>query len=62
MLSTATTTVQVVVSVAADDAPAVLAAIGGRPLVVVLHDSVDAGAAGPSAGRAPASPAAGPTG
>jgi hypothetical protein len=43
VLSTATTTVQVVVSVAADDASDVLSAIGGRPLVVVVHDSVDGG-------------------
>src|SRR3954471_14204435 len=34
VLSTPTTTVQVVVSVAADEASGVLAAIGGRPLVV----------------------------
>ncbi|MGY1604160.1 SAF domain-containing protein [Geodermatophilus sp. SYSU D00815] len=42
VLSTPTTTVQVVVSVDADEASDVLAAIGGRPLVVVVHDSVDA--------------------
>jgi hypothetical protein len=42
VLATPTTTVQVVVSVDADDAADVLAAIGGRPLVVVVHDSVDA--------------------
>jgi hypothetical protein len=42
VLSTPTTTVQVVVSVPAARAPEVLAAIGGRPLVVVLRDSVDA--------------------
>ena len=42
VLSTATTTVQVVVSVPADQAPVVLGAIGGRPLVVVVHGSVDA--------------------
>jgi hypothetical protein len=41
VLSTPTTTVQVVVSVPADEARDVLAAIGGRPLVVVVHDSVD---------------------
>lgn len=41
VLSTPTTTVQVVVSVAADEASGVLAAIGGRPLVVVVHDSID---------------------
>ncbi|MGY1632364.1 SAF domain-containing protein [Geodermatophilus sp. SYSU D01186] len=42
VLSTATTTVQVVVSVPAGRAPAVLGAIAGRPLVVVVHESVDA--------------------
>ncbi len=41
VLSTPTTTVQVVVSVAADEAAGVLAAIGGRPLVVVVRDSVE---------------------
>lgn len=54
VLSTPTTAIQIVVAVAAVDAPEVLAAISGHPLVVVVHDSVDAGA-----GRAPA---AGPTG
>jgi hypothetical protein len=52
VLSTPTTTVQVVVSVPAARAPQVLAAIGGRPLVVVVRDSVDA----------TAQPTAGPTG
>jgi hypothetical protein len=56
VLSTPTTAIQVVVSVAADDAPDVLAAIAGRPLVVVVHDSEEAGS-----GIAQA-PAAGPTG
>ena len=42
VLSTPTTTVQVVVAVDADEADDVLAAIGGRPLVVVVHPSVDA--------------------
>src|SRR3954452_23341902 len=42
VLSTPTTTVQVVVSVPAEEASDVLAAVGGRPLVVVVHDSVDA--------------------
>ena len=55
VLSTPTTAIQVVVAVSAEDAPDVLASIGGRPLVVVVHNSVDAGAdsagAGPS-GRA----------
>jgi hypothetical protein len=51
VLSTPTTTVQVVVSVPSGRAPQVLAAVGGRSLVVVVRDSVDAGR-----------PAAGPTG
>jgi hypothetical protein len=59
VLSTPTAAIQVVVSVAADDAPDVLAAIAGRPLVVVVHDSAAAGSDGPEAGTAPA---AGPTG
>ncbi len=41
VLSTPTTAVQVVVAVSADDAADVLAAIAGRPLVVVVHESVD---------------------
>jgi hypothetical protein len=41
VLSTPTTAVQVVVAVSADDAADVLAAIAGRPLVVVVHASVD---------------------
>jgi hypothetical protein len=41
VLSTPTTTVQVVVAVDAGEADDVLAAIGGRPLVVVVHPSVD---------------------
>jgi hypothetical protein len=48
VLSTPTTTVQVVVSVPADEAPGVLAAIGGRPLVVVVHGSVDGADGGPT--------------
>ena len=55
VLSTATTTVQVVVSVPVDQAPVVLEAIGGRPLVVVVHGSVDV-----AAGVAP-TPSARPT-
>src|SRR3954471_22770390 len=43
VLSTATTTVQVVVAVPAGDAAGVLAAVGGRGLVVVVRDSVDSG-------------------
>jgi hypothetical protein len=42
VLSTPTTVVQVVIAVAADDAADLLAAIAGRPLVVVAHGSVDA--------------------
>jgi hypothetical protein len=60
VLSTATTTVQVVVSVPADRAPAVLGAIGGRPLVVVVHGSVDV-VDGPAAPSAPAPGAATPS-
>ena len=41
VLSASTTTVQVVVAVTAEDAPDVLAAAGGQPLVVVVHESVD---------------------
>src|SRR3712207_6529497 len=44
VLATPTTTVQVVVSVAADEAADVLARIAGRSLVVVVHESVDGGA------------------
>ncbi len=66
VLSTATTTVQVVVSVPTGQAPAVLGAIGGRPLVVVVHGSVDVAggaasvpstAAPPSTPPSPAAPA-----
>jgi SAF domain len=42
VLSTPTTTVQVVVSLPADRVTDVLSAIGGRPLAVAVHDSVDA--------------------
>ena len=52
VLSTPTTAVQVVVAVPADRAADVLTAIGGRPLVVVVHDSVDSGA-GASAAEVP---------
>ncbi len=71
VLSTPTSAVQVVVAVAGRDAADVLAAIAGRPLVVVVHDSVDGGdvEAGTvdtrDADRAAAgagTPAAGPTG
>jgi hypothetical protein len=74
VLSTATTTVQVVVSVPAGRAPAVLGSIAGRPLVVVVHESVDAAsptaadavptgapaASGPGVGAAPAAEASVP--
>jgi hypothetical protein len=59
VLSTPTTAIQVVVAVAADDAPDVLGAIAGRPLVVVVHDSVDAASGTAEVGQVPA---AGPTG
>jgi len=42
VLSTPTTAVQVVVSLPADRVSDVLSAIGGRPLAVAVHDSVDA--------------------
>ena len=70
VLSTPTTAVQVVVAVSADDAADVLAAIAGRPLVVVVHESVDgddvaAGTVPPrrsdSSGPAAGGPAAGDT-
>ena len=48
VLSTPTTAIQVVVSVDADGAADVLAAIGGRPLVVVVHGSVEAADEGPA--------------
>jgi hypothetical protein len=44
VLSTPTTAIQVVVAVSADDVADVLAAISGRPLAVVVHDSVDSDA------------------
>ena len=59
VLSTATTTVQVAVSVPADQAPVVLGAIGGRPLVVVVHGSVD-GAGGAASGPTTAAPSVTP--
>jgi hypothetical protein len=46
VLSSATTTVQVVVAVAPEAAAGVLESIGGRPLVVVVHSSVDGGPTG----------------
>jgi hypothetical protein len=60
VLSTATTTVQVVLAVPADDADDVLGAIGGRGLVVVVRDSVDAD--GPVRPTPSATVPAGPTG
>ncbi|MCZ2822292.1 SAF domain-containing protein [Modestobacter sp. VKM Ac-2977] len=58
VLSTATSTVQVVVAVAAEDAADVLASIRGRGLVVVVRNSVEAtaGPSGPAAGAVPAGP------
>jgi hypothetical protein len=46
VLSSATTTLQVVVAVDPEDAAGILEAIGGRPLVVVVHSSVDVGPTG----------------
>jgi hypothetical protein len=58
-LATSSTAVQVVVSVPADEAADVLAAIAGRPLVVVVHDSVDV-QPGDSGDRSSAGSPAGP--
>jgi hypothetical protein len=55
VLSTPTTTVQVVVSVPAGSAPDLLATVGGRPLVVVVHEDDGAEAGPPVVGR-PAGP------
>jgi len=65
VLSTPTTAVQVVVAVPADRAADLLTAIGGRPLVVVVHDSVDSrtGASSAEVPRPlPSAPPVGPTG
>ncbi|MCW2581648.1 MAG: Flagellar biosynthesis protein FlgA [Klenkia sp.] len=66
VLSTATTTVQVVVAVRADDAQGVLAAIGGRALVVVVRESADGPATAtpgaPAPTGTPTPTTAGPTG
>ncbi|MFD2090405.1 SAF domain-containing protein [Blastococcus deserti] len=59
VLSTPMTAVQVVVAVASEDAADVLAAIAGRPLVVVVHESVDTGE-GAAAGGMTSDPS-GPT-
>jgi hypothetical protein len=65
VLSTPTTAVQVVVAVPADRAADVLTSIGGRPLVVVVHDSVDKGSGEAEVPRPAATTStapAGPTG
>jgi hypothetical protein len=56
VLATSSTVVQVVVSVRADEAADVLAAVAGRPLAVVVHDSVDVdpGGSGRSSSAGPA--------
>ncbi len=59
VLSTATTTVQVVVAVPGDEAPDVLGAIGGRPLVVVVRGSVESAGGAAPADRAGSTDAAG---
>jgi SAF domain len=51
VLSTPTTTVQVVVSVPSDAAPDLLASVGGRPLVVVVHEASGADAGPPVVGE-----------
>jgi hypothetical protein len=48
--------VQVVVSVRSAQAPGVLAAVGGRPLAVVLHEGVDGDSDSGSADGAPSGP------
>jgi hypothetical protein len=60
VLSTATTTVQVVVSVPAERAAGVLATIGGRGLVVVVRSDVDGGPID-AAGAGPTSSVPGPS-
>ena len=67
VLSTPTTAIQVVVAVPADRASDVLTSIAGRPLVVVVHNSVDSGSEDgvadvPRPAAAPSSAPAGPTG
>jgi hypothetical protein len=66
VLSTPTTAVQVVVAVPVGRADDVLSSIAGRPLVVVVHDSVDAAgsevAEVPAPAAAASSAPAGPTG
>jgi hypothetical protein len=57
VLSTPTTTVQVVVSVPSGSAPDLLASVGGRPLVVVVHEESGADAGPPVVGE-PAGPSA----
>ncbi|WP_104524621.1 SAF domain-containing protein [Blastococcus atacamensis] len=52
VLSTPSTTIQVVISVATDEVADVLAAIAGRPLVVVAHDTVDTSDAAAEQARA----------
>jgi hypothetical protein len=60
VLSTPTTTIQVVVSVPSGSAPDLLASVGGRPLVVVVHEESGADAGPPVVGEpaAPSAPAA----
>lgn len=65
VLSAPTATVQIVVSVPADSAAQVLGAIGGRPLAVVVHPSVEEEPGSSSGGVAASTVAplpAGPTG
>jgi hypothetical protein len=61
VLSTPTTTVQVVVSVPSGSAPDLLASVGGRPLVVVVHEDAGGSAGPPIVGEPAAArpPAAG---
>jgi hypothetical protein len=51
VLSTPTTTIQVVVSVPSGSAPDLLASVGGRPLVVVVHEDSGAETGPPVVGK-----------
>ncbi|MCZ2829696.1 SAF domain-containing protein [Modestobacter sp. VKM Ac-2986] len=61
VLSTSSTTLQVVVAVEAEEVPEVLTAIGGRGLVVVVRGSVDSATTAPEA-AAEGAATTGPTG
>ncbi|SDG69157.1 SAF domain-containing protein [Klenkia brasiliensis] len=62
VLSAATTTIQVVVGLDADDVPGVLSAVGGRALVVVVRDGAAGGGPATVPTTVPVPTTAGPTG